>query len=133
MTREEERPMTTLRPWLLIGLIAVTTAACATAPAGPAVDVTGRWAGTWAFTNPSLGGGTINAVLKQTGPDFNGDMTVTGAAVNRTGFVQGVVAGNEARIIAPPGLTGAMTVSGDEMRGLIHGVSDASVTLRRQR
>ena len=119
--------------WLLIGLTTVLAAACATAPAPPTVDVTGNWAGSWAFVNPSLGGGQAELKLKQSGADFSGDMVVSGAAVNRTGYIQGTVSGNEVRIIAPPGLTGQMTVSGDEMKGVLHGVADGNVTLRRQR
>ena len=120
--------------WLLIGATAVFAAACATASPPPSVDLTGNWAGTWAYTNPSLGGGQVQASLKQSpAGDFNGDMTVSGAAVNRTGFIAGTVAGNQFRIIAPPGLTGTLTVSGDEMKGVLHGVSDGNVTMRRQR
>jgi hypothetical protein len=125
--------MTKAMLWLLIGLTAALAAGCATPPRPPTVDVTGTWTGTWAFTNPSLGGGQATAKLKQTKGDFNGDMSVSGAAVNRDGYVQGLVSGNEVRIIAPPGLSGTLTVAGDEMKGQLHGVSDANVTLRRQR
>jgi len=125
--------MTRARLWLLIGITVVLTAACATAPKPPTVDITGNWAGSWAFTNPSLGGGQAELKLKQTGGEFNGDMVVSGAAVNRTGYIQGTVSGNEVRIIAPPGLTGQLTATGDEMKGILHGVSDGNITLRRQR
>jgi hypothetical protein len=125
--------MTRLLAWLLIGFTAVLTSACATTPQAPTVDVTGDWAGDWVYTNPSLGGGQASVKLKQAGSDFNGDMTVSGAAVNRTGYIQGTVSGSEVRIIAPPGLTGVLTVAGDEMKGILHGVSDANVTLRRRR
>jgi hypothetical protein len=125
--------MATSMRWFVIGAIAALTAACATAPAPPTVDVTGTWAGTWTYTNAALGGGQAELKLKQSGSDFNGDMTVSGAAVNRTGFIQGTVSGNEVRIIAPPGLTGVLTVTGDEAKGLLHGISDGNVTLRRRR
>ena len=126
--------MRTRTGFVLTLVCALAMAACATtASAPPTVDVTGKWAGTWQFTNPSLGGGQVEMTLKQTGADYQGDMQVSGAAVNRTGYIQGTVSGNELRTIAPPGMTGYLTVKGDEMTGVVHGISDASVTLRRQR
>ena len=120
--------------WLLVGLVALVIAACATAPAAPpSVDVTGRWAGTWIFEDRSLGNGQISMTLKQTGAAYSGDMVVTGTPVELTGPTQGTVSGNELRIGVPYGLNGTLTVKGDEMAGVISGANAGNVTLRRQK
>ena len=73
----------------------------------PTVDITGKWAGTWVAANPSLGSGTIEMTVTQTGSQYSGNLLVTGTATDPTGPTQGVVSGNEVRILRPANLTGS--------------------------
>ena len=45
----------------------------------PSVNVTGKWAGTWSFQNPSMGGGQVTMDLKQDGAKVTGPMSVSGS------------------------------------------------------
>jgi len=59
------------------------------------------------------------------------------------GLTQGVVSGNQVRVIGPGNLTGSLTVQGDSMTGTVQlgrwpgshdrGVIEANVTLTRQK
>jgi hypothetical protein len=119
---------------LFVGLMAVGLTSCASAPSTPpSVNVTGKWQGTWAYEQATLGSGQIVMTLTQTGSKATGNMTVTGAPVDRSGAVTILVSGNDVYLVYPTGLTGYLTVSADEMKGQIDGLNPANVTLRRQR
>jgi hypothetical protein len=124
-------------PGIMIALVTLGAAGCASgvgpATAPPTVDVTGRWVGSWVATNPALGSGTIEMTLKQTGSQYSGSVLATRARTDPSGPTQGIVSGNEVRMIPPSGMIGSLTVQGDTMFGLVHGVVDANVSLRRQK
>jgi hypothetical protein len=44
-----------------------------------------------------------------------------------------VVSGNQVRPTRPSSVTGSLTVQGDSMKGNLHGLIDANVTLNRQK
>jgi len=121
-----------------VGLIVALLLACAgcagggpaTASTPPTVDVTGYWVGTWVG---SIGSGAIYMTLKQTGPQYTGELRVTGSGTDPSGFTQGTVSGNELRIVQPSSLSGSLTVQGDRMSGDVQGMISAKVTLQRQR
>lgn len=117
--------------WVFIGLAVMGSAGCASAPsAPPTVDVTGNWQGTWSSAH---GAGPITMSLKQTGSQYSGDLTMSGELVPRSGATQGVVSGNEMRLVEPSDLGGYLTVQGDEMTGVLRAQEDSKVTLRRQK
>lgn len=123
---------------ILIALVTVAAAGCAgkmesAAPMAPTVDVTGKWTGTWASITPGLGQGFIEMTLKQTGSQYSGDLKATGTATDPSGPTEGIVSGNEVRILRPTGLTGRLTVQGDNMRGTVQGLVAGNVTLTRQK
>ena len=114
---------------LLSAVLAMS--ACATTPmAPPTVDVTGKWAGTWNYENPTLGGGQIWGTFKQDGSKLSGLFNVTGPVVNNTAEVIGFVSGNELRIAQPS--TGYFKVTGTQMTGTINGLNVAKITLRKE-
>ena len=124
---------------IAVVLVAFAVAGCAGAsgvgPAtvAPTVDITGKWVGTWVATNPALGSGAIEMTLKQAESQYTGNLTITGTMTDPSGFTQGVVSGNEVRVLQPTSLTGRLTVQGDKMSGLLQGVVAANVTLTRQK
>jgi len=121
----------------IIVLLALTAAGCAggvgPATVAPTVDVTGKWAGTWVATNPALGSGAIQMTLTQTGSQYSGNLLVTGTPTNPSGPTQGIVSGNQVRVMQPSNMTGSLTVQGDSMTGTVQGVIAANVTLTRQK
>ena len=122
-------------PKLLIAGLMVLIAGCATTStpmAPPAVDVTGKWAGTWAFRNPSLGSGQVTMDLKQVGADASGNMSVSGPTSAEPTVFEGTVTGNSIVLKAAHG-SGTLTVKGDEMTGTVYGIMPATVSLRRQK
>ena len=121
---------------LLVGLVMLGGASCASAPsAQPSADVSGTWQGTWVYSQQStLGSGQITMTLSQTGSKATGSMVVTGApTVDRSGPVTMLVNGNDVHLVYPTGITGYLTVSGDDMKGQIDGINPANVVLKRQR
>ena len=119
---------------LLIGAILVGISACATTlSAPPTVDVTGSWAGQWAYEHANLGSGSITMNVKQVGAEVSGDMVVTGAQIDRTGPLSALVSGNQIRIMRPTSITGRLTVQGDTISGVIDGLEPANVSLKRVR
>jgi hypothetical protein len=122
---------------MMIVLVGLAVAGCAggvgPAPVTPTVDVTGKWVGTWVASNPSLGSGAIEMTIKQAGSQYSGNMLVTGTRTDPSGFTQGVVSGNEVRILQPSSMTGSLTVQGDTMSGNLQGVVAANATLKRQK
>jgi hypothetical protein len=126
--------MRRLRALVIAGLL-IATAGCAssgTPAAAPTVDVTGKWAGTWSFRNPSLGGGQISMDLKQVGADVTGPMNVSGPTSSEPTSFAGTVSGNTIVLKAAHG-SGTLTVNGDQMSGVVYGIMPATVSLRRQR
>ncbi len=120
---------------LLIGALVLMVSGCAalggnTAP--PSVDVSGKWAGTWSFENPTMGNGDVFMDLKQNGADATGDLKVTGPTTARPTYFEGTVSGSSV-ILRSPYLSGTLDVSGDEMKGVVNGIMPANVNLRRQR
>jgi hypothetical protein len=129
-----------LEALLLVGLAVLGGAGCASGPSASAggsasasVDISGKWQGTWVYQNQNLGSGQIVMTLTQTGSKGTGSLLVTGAPVERSGFVSVLVTGNEVHLVYPTGITGYLTVSGDEMKGELDGVNPANVVLRRQK
>lgn len=118
------------RPGLLLASVMIAAAACATAAPAPTVNVSGPWAGTWSYENPSLGGGDLRGTLQQDGDKLSGRFDVTGPVVNRTANLIGFVSGNEVKLSQPS--SGTLSVTGNEMTGWINGLNPAKVTLRRQ-
>ncbi len=117
---------------VLIALLG--SAGCASTQAPPSIDISGKWAGTWVSTNqPSGGSGQIEMTVQQTGSRYNGNILVTGGANDPSGLTEGFVTGNQVEISVPAGLTGRLTVNGDEMSGSLAGMSGAIVKLRRQK
>lgn len=122
---------------MVVVLVMLGLAGCAggigPATLPPTVDITGKWTGTWVATNPALGSGVIEMTLKQTGSQYTGNLLVTGTRTDPSGYTQGVVSGNEVRVLQPSNLTGSLTVVGDTMSGNINGVVDANMSLKRQK
>jgi len=117
----------------LSGFALLALAGCASmADTPPSVDVTGNWTGTW-IGNPATRSGTVNMTLRQNGSEATGDMRVTGAIVNRNGFVRGRVVGNTLMLTDPPDLRVTLTVNGDQMAGRGAGQIEGQVTLTRQK
>ena len=107
---------------------------CASTQAPPAVDITGKWRGTWVSTNqPAGGSGQIEMTVTQTGSRFNGNILVTGGLNDPSGLTEGFVTGNQVEIAVPAGMTGRLMVNGDQMTGSLAGMSGAKVTLQRQK
>ena len=120
---------------LLVGALVLVLSGCgsvASNTAPPGVDVTGKWAGTWVFRNPSLGSGEVFMDLKQNGADARGNLMVTGPTTSEPTYFEGTVSGSSV-ILKSPYLSGTLDVRGDEMKGVISGIMPANVTLRRQR
>jgi len=123
---------------MVIGMAVLAVAGCAGETVGPpqvapTVDVTGKWVGTWTAVRANLGNGRIEMTLQQTGSKYTGNLLVTGAPTDPTGPTEGVVSGNQLRVLRPPSITGGFTVQGDTMSGTIGGVIEANATLTRQK
>ena len=124
-----------MRRSLLSGALALMLSGCAaigSSTAPPSVDVSGKWAGTWAFRNPTMGSGDVFMNLKQSGADASGDLMVTGPTTAEPTYFEGTVSGSSV-VLKLPYLSGTLDVSGDEMKGVINGIMPANVSLRRQR
>jgi len=119
---------------LLVGLMMLGGAICASAPSAQTrPDVSGKWQGTWAFQNASLGSGQVTMTLTQKGSKATGDLVVTGTPVERSGAVTVMLSGSDVYMVYPTGFTGYLKVSGDEMKGQIDGMNPANVVLKRQK
>lgn len=116
---------------LALASVLIGVTACATGPAAPpSVNVTGQWAGKWAYDTPGLGTGDIQGSFKQDGAKVTGNFNVTGPVQTHVADVVGTVSGNEVKLSLPA--SGYLTVKGNEMTGLINGLNVAKVTLRKQ-
>jgi hypothetical protein len=119
---------------LLVGLVVLGTAVFAGAPSAQTKpNLTGKWAGTWAYQQATLGSGQIEMTLTQKGSKASGNMVVTGAPVDRSGAVNLMISGNDVYLVYPTGFTGYLTISGDEMKGQIDGTNPANVVMKRQK
>lgn len=118
---------------LAIAVTLLVSAGCASSVlmAPPAVNVTGKWVGSWMFDPVSLGGGQIVMDLKQVGAEVTGTLLVTGPSVNRPTTIQAIVTGNEMKLQGR--VPGTLTVTGDQMSGTADGVVSATITAQRQR
>lgn len=119
---------------LAVSLMMLALAGCAsgsTQQAPPTVDVTGKWQGNWVAREQTQGGGQIQLDIKQTGAKYTGNLLITGAPNDPSGLTEGYVTGNRVEISVPAGMTGYLTVNGDEMNGLLAGMDGAKVTLKR--
>ncbi|HEX9546731.1 MAG TPA: hypothetical protein VF942_05300 [Acidimicrobiales bacterium] len=123
-----------VRTLLLAGLL---VAFGGTIGAGAAVaqtgNVSGKWQGTWVYQNTSLGSGQIVMTLTQSGTKATGNMVVTGTPTPRSGSVTVILSGNEVYLVYPTGMTGYLTLAGDEMKGQLDGQNPANVILKRQK
>lgn len=121
-------------PRLLLFVILLGAVGCASTQPASTVDISGKWVGTWISTNqPAGGSGQIEMTVVQTGSKYNGNLLLTGGANDPSGLTEGFVTGNQVEISVPAGMTGRLTVNGDEMSGQISGISGMIVKLRRQR
>src|SRR5690242_17421977 len=107
---------------LFVGTLVLMLSGCAatesnTAP--PSVDVSGKWAGTWVFRNPSMGSGDVLVDLKQSGANATGHLTVTGDTTADPTYFEGIVTGSRI-ILKVPYLSGTLDVRGDEMKGVVN-------------
>jgi hypothetical protein len=116
---------------LVVGLVMMGLAGCASGQAPPTVDVTGKWQGNWVAREQTQGAGQIQLDIKQTGAKYTGNLLITGAPNDPSGLTEGYVTGNRVEISLPAGATGYLTVNGDEMSGLLGGMDGAKVTLKR--
>ena len=124
-----------MRRLVLVSLVLLGVTACATTNSAstdpPTVDVTGSWAGQWAYTQATLGSGQIQMTLQQSGSKVSGNTTITGTPVPRTGAVNALVSGNTLQLLYPTGVTGRLSVQGDTMSGQLDGLNPANVTLKK--
>jgi len=145
---------------MMLGLVMLVVTGCAggvgPATVAPTVDVTGKWAGTWVLTNTwavlgtqigGVGSGSIQMTLTQTGSEYTGNLLVLGwergVVYDPSGPTQGIVSGNQVRVMQPSDMTGTLTVQGDSMTGTMQcgrlpnlhdrDVIEANVTLTRQK
>ena len=126
--------MKTFRGWMLLAVLVGLVAGCASTQPPPTIDITGKWQGTWISTNqPAGGNGQIEMTVKQTGAKWAGNLLVTGGLNDPSGLTEGFVTGNQVEIAVPAGMTGRLTVVGDQMTGQLAGMSGATITMRRVR
>ncbi len=122
-----------MRTLLLAGLLAFGGTIGAGAASAQTGNVSGKWQGTWVYQNTSLGSGQIVMTLTQSGTKATGNLLVTGTPVDRSGAVTALVQGNDVYFVYPTGLTGYLTLAGDEMKGQLDGQNPANVILKRQK
>ena len=113
---------------MLCGAILVGTPSAQTRP-----NISGKWQGTWAYKQATLGSGQVVMTLTQNGNKATGNLLVTGTPTERSGSVTILLSGNDAYLVYPTGFTGYLTVSGDEMKGELDGQNPANVVLKRQK
>src|SRR5262245_45478069 len=120
---------------LVIGVAILASAAgCASTQPPPTIDISGKWQGTWISTNqPAGGSGQIEMTVTQTGAKWTGNLLVTGGLNDPSGLTEGFVTGNQVEIAVPAGMTGRLTVVGDQMTGQVAGMSGPTLNLKRAR
>jgi hypothetical protein len=126
--------MNYLQRLLIAGLMVVVggCAGASTPSESPSVNVTGKWAGTWSFRNPAMGGGQVSMDLKQDGAKVTGPMSVSGPTSAEPTNFAGTVSGSTITLDAAHG-SGTLAVKGDEMTGMVYGIMPATVSLKRQK
>jgi len=122
-----------LRAVVLCVVLALTSA-CARSGGGapgPAVDVTGSWAGTWVTDDQRLSG-DCRLNIKQDNTRVTGVLLMTGVLpVQPSGYIDGTVSGDQFSFSRGP-VTASLKVQGNNMRGPISGLSSpATVNLYR--
>ena len=122
-----------VRTLLLAGLLTFGGTIGAGAAVAQTGNVSGKWQGTWVYQNTSLGSGQIVMTLTQSGTKATGNLLVTGTPVDRSGAVTALVQGNDVYFVYPTGLTGYLTLAGDDMKGQLDGQNPANVILKRQK
>lgn len=124
--------MRTLASLLIAGMMVLTYGCAATLPKAPrpaSVNVSGNWVGTWWAYDGEGGSGELRGTLLQDGTVVNGQFVVSGRVVNTT-FVAGTVSGSELLLSTPA--PGSLLVNGDEMTGVVNGLTPSRITLRKQ-
>jgi hypothetical protein len=120
--------------WFVAACSLLVFTGCATGPGGPAlVDVSGRWLGTWEFESSSTpGGGSVTADLKQVGSVVTGSLEVTGPTSGRPITANGIVYGRDYHLKGAT-LSGILSIDGDRMTGIVHGLFPVRVSLTRRK
>jgi len=123
---------------IIISLVMLGVSGCA-GGVGPltvasTVDITGKWVGSWATTNPALVSGTIEMRVTQTESQRTGTSLVSGAPTDPRSPTAAIVSENEGRVERPGNAAGSFTVQRDTMKGKgnIQGVIGPNATLARQ-
>ena len=97
MLRSSE-PKLPARP-LIAGLMMLTAVACSTAQsAPPSVDVSGKWAATWAYQPSTLGAGTVSGTFLQDSGKLSDNFLIVGggnAVRNPAATIVGFISGNQ--------------------------------------
>ena len=120
------RSLLALTCLLLVGC--GSTASTPSAKVPPAVDVTGRWSGTY---TTNVGPMPVELTLKQVDADVTGDAHIAGDSWTTStykGAIKGTVSGNTFSYTYPGG-GGEMTVNATQMQGR----TDSGRTLLMQR
>jgi hypothetical protein len=109
--------------WVVIGLILVFGAGCASsssspsaAPTGPPANLTGSWSGGFygALSN------SVSMQLQQQGTAVTGNIDVGGRS-DLSGGIKGTVSGNMFNYTLANGGSGTMQVSGNTISGTVSG------------
>ena len=120
----------------MIAAVMMLTTACASTPmAPPSADLSGKWAGDWAYQPSTIGAGTLSGTIQQDGNKLSGNFLIVGggnAVRNPSAMIIGFISGNQVTLSQPS--SGNLTVSADgkQMSGWVNGLDQAKVTLRKQ-
>ena len=117
---------------LMLGVLALVTASCASTPApqAPTVNVTGDWVGKW-VCEQNEGEGIILLKLTQTGSQVTGDVNVTGTAINRSTATGEAMVSGDQLVLRNREVSGTWTVTGDKIEGPFKGTCIGTVSLTR--
>ena len=125
-----------VRAALTAAVLMLTTAGCATTPmSAPSTNLTGKWAGTWAYEPSTIGAGTLSGSFQQDGNKLSGNFLIIGggsAVRNPSAMIIGFISGNQVTLSQPSSGTLTVNADGTEMSGWVNGLDQAQVTLRKQ-